>query len=146
MEDVTYQLKNSFEYARGGTMEKAIFITLLTPTGRHITDIAPIKSSILKAISWSQNQESDSNNTGEGTGEGNDAESIGPDVMMTTLDLTPGVDIAKVLLHVNAMLTGGLAKIDGDTRYTKPIADNLSIEDTYGLAGCFLVNFILPSL
>ena len=145
MEEVIYTLKNSFEYATKGQMEKAQFITLLPPTARYITDIAPVKSYVLKAIEFAQNKE-DNDSVGEGTGSGGESETISPQVMITTLDLTPGIDMSKIMLHINAMLTNGLAKVDGEAKYTKPVADGLSIADAYGIAGCFLVNFIIPSL
>lgn len=145
MSDVIYTLKDSFEYANKGQVENAQFITLLPPTARYIADIAPVKSYVLKAVEWAQTKE-DNNSVGEGTGSDGDSDSISPQVMLTTLDLTPDVDMAKIMLHINSMLTSGLAKVDGEIKYTKPIADGLSIIDSYGVAGLFLVNFIIPSL
>ncbi len=147
MDEVIYTLKDTFEYAHtgSGNLENAQFITLLPPTARYITDIAPLKSSLFKAIQWAQDKE-DNDSVGEGTGSGGDVETISAKAMMTTLDLTPDVDMAKVMLHINSMLTNGLAKVDGEMRFTKPISEKISIIDVYGLAGTFLVNFIIPSL
>jgi len=147
MNTVQYPLVENFQYAAGGDMTEAQFIELSPPTPRLLSNLAPVKSEVMKAIVWSQNQDDVDDTEGEDS-KGEEA-SISPKAMMTTLELAPGVDVAKVLLNINAMLVGkdGLAKIEGEHRYTVPISENdISIVDTYGLAGTFLVNFILPSL
>lgn len=145
--DIMYTLNEPFEYAFKGEQEAATFITLLPPTARHIANIAPVKSYIMQAIEWVQNlPDADTAETVEGDGSGGDVESIDPKVMMNTLDRAPGVEVAKVLLHINEMLTSGLALVEGETRFTKPMLDRLSIPDIYGIAGTFIVNFIVPSL
>lgn len=134
-----YKLQEGFEYAAGGDMATAQFIEVSPPTAKNIVDIAPVKSEVMKAVAWAQNQNEVEDTEGSGGGE------ITSEAMMQTLDLAPGIEVSKVILHVRSMLMD-LAKVDGEGKFTKPIADSLSIRDVYGLTGFFLVNFILPSL
>jgi len=148
-----YKLQEGFEYANKdkGGMETAQFISITPPTARNITDIAPVKCEVMKAVNWAQNQDSvktvETVETVEDGAEDNeDSKQIDPSSMMQTLELAPNIDVAKVILHVRAMLVGGLGKVDGEFRFTQPLAEDLSLKDVYGITGFFLVNFILPSL
>lgn len=139
-----YKLLEELEYASGkGEMEIAEFIEVSPPSARNITDIAPVKCEVMKAVNWAQNQSDVEQTEGDEDGGG-----ISSEGMMQTLELAPDIDVAKVILHVTSMLTGknGLAKVDGEYNFTVPLADQLSLKDVYGLTGFFLVNFILPSL
>ena len=141
-----YVLSTKMKYGAGGELVEAQFISFKPPTPRHISNLAPLRSEVLRAVQWAQEQSSDSSSVEVQDVADSDAE-IGHKEMMMTIEMAPSVDAAVAILHVQEMLTTGkLGLIDGETPLTKPLMDEMSIEDLYGVTGQFIVNFIIPSL
>jgi len=55
------------------------------------------------------------------------------------------VDMNGVLLSAIELFNSGVALVDGEQRFTKPIIDTLSPDDLELMTGTYLVNFILAS-
>ena len=146
-----YILKEKLLFSHKGEMEEAQFIELSAPSSRHIPNLAPVRAEVLKALQWASSQNDDevevvdSENLPEKEGEIDQQSS---DMVMTTLELAPKINVSSVILHVSRMLIGkgGLALVDGESRFTQGLYDDLSIKDVYGLTGFFIANFIIPSL
>ena len=138
-----YKLKDKLSYANEGDMVEAQFIELSAPSPKNIPDIAPVKSELMKAMQWASEQ-GDSDQVDNINEESN---KLTGEAIITTMELADRVDVSRVLLHTeNMMIKSGLAKVDGENKLTKPLYDQLSIKDIYGLTGAFLLNFIMPSL
>lgn len=152
MSEYRYILVDDLEYAASGEMQKAQFIDMQAPNAKFLEHLSPIRQEVMKALNWSTQRDEFKKTSNAETDEKVDTNSVDVDevdakVMMTTLDLAEGVDVFKVLLGVSTIVTSKkMAKVDGETNFTKPLYDNMSIKDIYGLTGTFLVNFILPSL
>jgi len=134
------------EYA--GTERKMVdaqFVSFKPPTPKNIQNIAPVRCEVLNALKWVQEQSGARED--EVTKEGGNPTS---EEMMMTLELAVGVDVGLVIANVCEILTGPgkMALLDGeeDTRLNKPLWEDLSIEDVYGITGQYVANFILPSL
>ena len=146
-DQIEYVLKKGFEYAAGGEVETAKFISIKPPTAKNLQELAPLKSEVMKAIQWAQSQPQTEDTEVVEVGEGAEgSSSLSPEMVMTTLEVADNVDVVKVLLCVEVMLTKGLGMIDGEVKFSKPKYDELSIPDVYALTGTFIANFIMPSL
>ena len=144
-----YNFKDKVSYAVKGEMADAQFLTMLPPAGKNIVDIALIKGEVMAAMQWAtvnhgatEVQEVSEVVVDDEADTEDSARSI-----MHTLDCAPDADTGKVILCIMELLIKGkLGVLDGENKLTRPIVDALSIQDTYGIAGHFIVNFILPSL
>lgn len=141
MSDYRYVLQDTFEYALNGNVENAKFIDLNAPNARFLSNLAPIRCEVMKAIQWSQEQTSVQTSSSEETKE------LKPSVMITTLELANNIDMVKVLLNVKEIITAkNMAKIDGESNFNKSLYDKMSLKDIYGITGQFIVDFTIPSL
>lgn len=148
-----YIFKYPFEYAYDGDMAKSQFITIKPPNSRMINNIAPVKANLMRALNHSTTEDDktqldliDSLEPGEKPPEKKEVE-LTPLLIMAALEFCPeGVDVAIVINNVMEMVCSGLGKLDGETKCTKPMRNEIHWEDQYGITGFFLINFILPSL
>jgi hypothetical protein len=147
MSDHRYMLVGELDYAFKGNMEKAQFIDLSMPSAKFLTNLAPIRCEVMKAIQWSQEQNSVTQQSSTQDSESEEDSGLDPVAMITTLELAKGVDIVKVLLNVKAIIISkGMAKIDGEINLNNSVYDKMSLKDIYGITGKFIVDFTIPSL
>ena len=132
-----YELKTPFEYDFKGSKEQAKFITLYSPTMKHMEHREPIVQAFYQAVS---------EQTPSGEESSNDVDIKGSDVI-ALLRISEKVDTYKVGLHFKELLASkDIALIDGQERLIKPLIDKLNPEDFDNIMGEYLCNFMLASL
>lgn len=161
-----YSLKKKLMYAYEGDLVEATFIELIEPNSRLISNIAPVKSHIVRAISWvyaqadkkreeasvnsflpsyePEEEEKPKEEEGKKKEKVVDASSLSAKALMSSLDLCPDCDTGLVMANVMVMVSSGCGKVEGTNRFTQPMIAELHPLDTIGITGYFLENFILP--
>ena len=139
MLEVTYELKNQFSYAYKGEMKKAQFITMAAPSFKQVDKIAPLKQALMAAIR-------DIQEIATGAADKSDArgEITGQEVMQLLYQGKGSV--AAVMGHARQLFISGTALIDGETRFSLALLDEVSLDDVEGMLGEYLAAFIVPSL
>ena len=140
MSEYTYELKQSFKYAKSGEQEDATFITITAPTFKQLDKVAPIKQALMAAISEIQ----DSKIVAESDAKTDNEKLTGAQCIQ--LMYTWSGDLNKVFLHAEQLFKSDVALIDGESRLTSPLMDKMSVTDFEGLVGAYIANFIAPSL
>ena len=140
MDQVIYELKNPFEYARKGEQEKAQFIELTAPGFKHLQHHAPIQQVFMKAAIEAQSIDvDDDNDSNDSDDSGINGEQAIQLLAVSTCDLASVYEDAKNLF-------ASLALVDGSERLTKDLMGKMSADDFQGLVGAYIANFIAPSL
>ncbi len=156
MGEVRYELKNSFKYAYKDGMEDASFITLSAPGYKHSSKFTPIRQAFTAAFrqfagdvpaeevaevvqeareAQSSNEKADNDST-------SDAEEY--DSVMNVLFAWNG-DLTETLDKAASLFKSGVAYVDGSVAMSNGLLEKLSLDDFYGLVGCYVANFIDPS-
>lgn len=165
MNEHMYTLKKPLKYAYEGDLIEAKFIELIEPNSRLINNIAPVKANLVRGISWAyesarkirdeasinslmpaplQEEEPKVKEENKGKGKIVEAKSLSAHALMQSLDICTDCDTGLVMANVMMMVSSGCGKVDGETRFTKPMVAELHPIDTIGITGYFLENFILP--
>lgn len=139
MSEVTYELKGKLDYAYKGEIKQAIFVTLLAPAFKQVDKVAPLKQALMAAIRDIQVASGDRKENSESSGE-----ITGQDIMQMLYQGSG--DMSKVMAHARQLFISGVALIDGETRFTLPLIDDMSLDDVEGMLGEYLAAFIVPSL
>lgn len=141
MSEHIYELKHPFEYAHKGDTQEAGFITLLAPTFKQASKVAPIKQAFTAAIAEvAEGAESDRDDKSDSE----DSAVTGAQVMQLMYRWSG--DMNTVLLHAEQLFKSGAALVDGETKLTTPLMEKMSMVDYEGLIGDYIANFIAPSL
>lgn len=136
MDQVIYELKNPFEYARKGEQEKAQFIELTAPSFKQLQYHSPIEQAFAQAVGEIAETVSESDG-------GDDGELTGGAVLQVLLRWSG--DVNKVYIAAQELFKQ-IAKIDGETRLTVPLMEKMHVDDYKALVGEYIANFIVPSL
>lgn len=138
-ESIVYELKNKFNYAHKGNETEAGFIELKAPSSKNMTEVAALKQAFCRALP-------DSKNASDSDKEGKDIDDItGADIMGLILR-SKDVELITVLLHARVLFMSGIALVDGEEKFTRPIADSMDPDDFEEMTGEYLANFILASI
>lgn len=137
---IIYELQVGFSYGDSqGNQQTASFIELAAPTSRNMTECAELKQSFYRALPDDKDA-TDEDREGKEISEVNGADVIG--LILRSKD----VKLITVLLHAKALFCSGVAKVDGQTKLTKPLCDKMNNDDFENMVGEYLVNFILASI
>ena len=131
-----YELTSSIEYANKGETAEASFIKLLSPTSKNMTECAFLKQAFFRALP----KDKEVDESGKGQENEIDADSV-----MMIIAMSNDVDLGGVMIAAKKLFTSGVAMVDGETKLTVPLADQLSNEDLEKMTGTYLANFILAS-
>ena len=141
-----YTFKHPLKYStKEGEIAEAQWLEIKEPTSRFMDNIAPIRAHLMRAIAWHEQKRKNDNTIPREKGEEDEKEenTLSAEEMMVTLDLPPDVDTALVIRNVMFMMPD-LGLIDGEKKITRPLIGDIHPEDTFGITGRFLINFILP--
>lgn len=139
MQEFNYPLETPFQYAKGGQMTDAEFITCTAPTSKMMRVCAELRQAFFRAAA-SNADDSESRDPSEA-----DIDAIqGSEVLIAIANSTV-VELADVMENAKKLLSSGVAMIDGEVKLTGTIIDKMSIDDFDELAGQYLVNFIVAS-
>lgn len=142
--EITYDLKNTFEYAFKGDMRKASFITLYAPTVESIGYIAKLKQGFMKAVT-AQSQSENQQASPESDKKSDDIEGLTGEMIMAMLSMSD-IDYAAYMQTAKAtFLDAGIALIEGEEPLKKPLIAKMSVNDLECMTGEYLKNFILTS-
>lgn len=147
-----YVLQRPIEYSQGGEgMRSATFIELLEPAGKNRGQVFALEEFLVKAVqdsfrALSAEQKAEALKEREKVvAEGNDVTLSGENVISLLMD-SDRVSFGEVVECVRTLLCNtGLAMVDGSTKLTRELADELSIGDLKGLVGAFIAGFIVES-
>ena len=145
LSEVNYQLLNklSYTHAQEGACE-GTFISMKAPSVRHLSHVAPMKQSFMSAVAESSAKVSGSVDTPDK--DKDDSDSMDGSAIIGILEAS-SVDMNKYVKSFSKMIIHtNLFQIEGETKFTETLLDNLSVEDFYGLMGDYMLNFILASL
>jgi len=139
-EEITFELTEPFKYAEKGDQVEAKFITLKAPTSRNMSHIAFLKQAFYRALPKDQKKEV-----------GDDAPKKDDDItgedIMSILMASMDVELSAVLATAKELFASkDIALVDGETKVTKPILDDMSPDDFFAMTGEYLANFILHSV
>lgn len=138
---VTYDLKESFQYAFKDDMRDATFITLLPPSMKQHSQAAALKQSIIRMVTDAvRNADSDGEDDSKIKEE---EEKITSAMVVATIYGSKCVEVNVVWEQVKALLKSGVALIDGEQRLTIPLMEKMSPEDFENMAGEYIANFTL---
>lgn len=140
MSEVMYELKDKLEYAYKGELKRAQFVTMTAPSFKQVDKVAPLKQALMLAI-----RDIQSVATGDESKQSSGNGSITGTEVIQILYQGNGA-MATVMAHARQLFISGVALIDGETRFTLPLIDDMSIEDVEGMLGEYLAAFIVPSL
>ncbi len=132
-----YQLSTPLKYHYRGDEVEAAFIVLSAPTSRHMKECSKIKQAFMRAI-----PDSDA----DATGEGGDMSKVTGHEIMAMIAASDKVELGHVLDTAKKLFTSGLAMIEGETRLTSHLVDEMSLDDFELMTGEYIANFTLPSL
>lgn len=132
-----YELKDPFDYAYQGETQKASFVTLIAPSVKQLQHFTPIKQAFSAAI----NEIASTNESSAASGDAK----TGATEVLQLMHVWTG-DLSKVYLHAQQLFKAGVALIDGETTFTTPLLEKMSVTDFEGLVGEYIANFIVPSL
>lgn len=137
---ITYELKKPFTYAYKGDTVEAKFIELKEPTRKDLANFTPIQQVFMKAIKELQ---------AEVAVEAEELESkedneTSPEAVIFIMSQSDA-DMVKVSLYASDLFKNGSALIDGETKLTQPLMDQMTMDDWNGLLGTYIANFIAPS-
>ena len=132
-----YELETKFSYAYKGDMQEASFIRLKAPSSKNISQCADLKQAFMRALPTDGKVE-----------EGKDSKGLddldGESIMML-ISMSKDVSLKSVLISARELFSSGLAFVDGETKVTKPILDDMSQDDLENMLGEYYLNFILAS-
>ena len=139
MLEVQYALKNDLSYTNKGDVHSAKFITIKPPSFQQMPHFTPIKQALMAAIN-----EISTDSVAEKKPDSTDDGINGKQVMQLLHNWSG--ELTKIMLHAKELFRAGAAEIDGEVLMTAPLVDKMSMDDFEGLLGCYIANFIVPSL
>lgn len=131
-----YELLKKFTYSVKGEQQEAEFVRLIAPSSRHSKECAALKQAFFRAINRSDAE--------AGAEDVQDVEITGQDVI-TMIAMAKDVDLPDVMEVAKTLFLNGIAVIDGETRLTKPMLENIAQEDLECMLGEYMANFTLAS-
>lgn len=139
MSEVRYELKHQFGYAYKGEMQQAMFVTMTAPSFKQVDKVAPLKQALMAAIRDIQEVATGSTDKSDARGE------ITGQEVMQLLYQGKG-SVATVMSHARQLFISGIALIDGETKFSLALLDEVSLDDVEGMLGEYMAAFIVPSL
>lgn len=144
MNDLNVKLSTPFEYDSKGEVVDATFVSITSPTAKHIHLTATLKQAFQVAAMKIHDSKGDDEKEEK---EDKDDSKISPsDAMALIYAGGDAIDIKVVMASGRELLTSGLVLVEGEEKLTKPLCDKLSQDDFEEIIGTFLVNFIVASL
>ena len=136
--EVIYTLQDkTVLYAKDGDEVVAEFVQLVAPSSKQRKHTTFLKQAFFRALNSLQG-------SAEAKEEGaveKEMEAIDVMAMLYMSD----VDMNTVLLSAIELFSSGVALVDGEQKFTKPIIETLSADDLEIMTGTYLVNFTLAS-
>lgn len=138
---VEHELKSKIEYAtKEGGIEQAQILVLHPPTSKQLKYCCDLKQAFFRAMPQ--------DSSGNDQKEIDDADEIelDADQIMMLLAASNDVNLASVLVTASELLTSpGMCFVDGEVKLTKPLLNQLDIDELEEVVGKYLVNFTLAS-
>jgi hypothetical protein len=133
-----YTLTTSFQYAYEGEALDATYLMVSAPKSKHSKPCAQLKQGFLRALA-------------DAEGGGDDAKAAGPpeltgELVIMMLGMSKNVELADMLEVGRTLFTSGLVMVDGVTKLSKSLADEMTQEDWEALLGDFMANFTVRSV
>lgn len=139
--EAVVELDFPISYAYKGDMQEGTFVTLKAPTGKQLVECSELKQAFFQAMSSHQNN--GMSPTDEQKEDG--AEEITGEVVLSLIAMSTNVKLSSVLLSAKELFANNTAFLDGETKMTRPLLEELHPEDFEKLLGEYFVNFILAS-
>ena len=133
--DVLVTLSEPLKYAYEGELVEGTFIQLNPPTSRNMTECAFQKQAFYRSIP--KNVEAPDENASD--------DPVTGEMIMQLILMSDTVDLGPVLISGRELLTSGVALVEGETKLTKPLMNDISQNDLEKLVGEYMANFILAS-
>ena len=135
-----HELELPFQYAYKGDLQEASFVTLKAPSSKHISYCADLKQAFMRALPTDGGA-----SAAEGDKDGKGVDDLDGESIMMLISMSKDVDLKTVLISARELFASGLAFVDGETKMTKPMVDEMSQDDLENMLGKYYLNFILAS-
>lgn len=144
MNELTYTLKDPFEYAFKGDLRQAEFVTVKAPTVDNISYVGKLKQGFMRAVTGQKN-DAPAETPIETDKDGGNLDDLSGDMIMSMLSMSD-VDYAGYLTTARAVFTDtGLALVDGEEPIKKTLMSKMSMRDLESMTGEYLKVFIVAS-
>ena len=138
--EFNFTLSTSIQYANKGEMVEASFISLKAPNSKLLNITSDLKQAFFRAFPKSSESQPSTEEKKK-----DDLELSG-DMVMTMISMSESVELKSVLLLAKELFTQrGVALVDGEVQLTKPLIEEMDVDDFQDMVGEYLVNFILAS-
>lgn len=160
IKEFTYTLKTPFEYHNSGELTEAQTLTIKAPTNKVIDHVALIEQEVsksefnlitnLKSIYGEDKFEKLSKDATESVKEKKEeSEKVTADAILSQM-FSNNADMKKCFFALKEILSSGnkekpVCKVDDTEKFTKPMWEEMTFEDTKELLGEYIVNFITAS-
>ena len=138
-----YTLKGKLDYAKKGETAQAKFIELFEFKAKQFSKTVPVKQICVRAFN-SFADKADKVEIEESKKK--DASEVTAEDLMTALYMS-GEDLSIFFVNMRELLTSdGICSVDGESKLTKPLFDELGQDDMEGLCSTYVLNFIISSV
>lgn len=150
----TYELKDKLSYSRGGDIIDATTITVTAPTGAEMRWAIPLRQWLSQAIAESQRlnpltdaERADAVEIAKARNDDvpDDDPAANAGEILGVMSVCTTVSLEAVFTTTGAMLSAGLAKVDGEVALTSTLWKKMSMRDIHGIVGEFLAVFTIAS-
>lgn len=140
IEPFDYYLTTAVKYAHKGQPAEAQWITLNPPTSKNLSQCSDLKQAIFRSLPKEMPKDVKPETVGN-------ASELDASQILAMLYTAENVDLKQVLGIARELFTAknDVAMIDGETRLTVPVFDDLSIDDIEGMTGEYIARFIWAS-
>lgn len=145
-EQITIQLKNAVEYDFKGEKVEASFVTISSPSTKHIHLTSVLKQAFQVSAMKISAERKEKGIVSEEKDSDEESSLSASDIISMIYSGGDSINIKEVMLTGIELVTSGLVLIEGEQKMTKPICEKLSQEDYEEILGTILVNFIVASL
>jgi len=135
-----FHLTGPLRYAYQGDQVDASFVRFFAPSSKVSRECAALKQAFMRAVPKNQDD------AGAGAETPDKEPQISGSDVITVLAMSPDVDLPDLLdVGRRLFLAPGVAMVDGETKLTKNLLDNLSQDDFESMVGDYMANFTLAS-
>lgn len=137
--EFNFELEVPIKYAYEGEMVDGTFITLKAPSSKNMLECSVLKQAFFRALP------TDTDSTQNSSDDDGEKADLTGDAIMTLIMMSQNVELATIIATARDLFSSGVALLEGETKVTKPILDDIDPDDLERMIGDYLVNFILAS-
>jgi predicted PP-loop superfamily ATPase len=154
---LTFELENSIKYINDGAPQESGFIEFRSPTVKELKKAQPLKQMLARAMMDAQEKAANLNltaemiqeireNKKEAVEEEEEVNSFSASEVSSTINFSRSVDSADFIDIGLKLLTSGVGKVGGETKFTAHMSEGLEIEEAEKMVCAYVGFFMAKSL